>query len=309
MVVFKIEYELKSSLQTPFHADTIFGHIAWAFRYLKGEEALKNWLKESLNNPTLISNAFPVGYMPRPILKPLPFEFFDKNPDNQKYGKKIKKVELVKKDWLVNNQDKLNAAELNEHLLNIVKTKQVFEAKTVLVPHSSYNRQSGRTMDGALYDTEETFNLPGKFWFCFSSETVDQALLDKILDYIAFDGFGADKSVGKGMVGDFKTEKTTLPHPANANAVMSLSNYIPAERNEINGYYQTITKFGKLSGGFASGYNPFKKPVIMFKAGSVIFDKEYHPGKIYGQLQGDVHTNPDIVQYGYVFPWPVFIME
>ena len=47
----------------------------------------------------------------------------------------------------------------------------------------------------------------------------------------------------------------------------------------------------------------------MLKAGSVIFDNEYHVDKIYGRMQNDIHINPDIVQYGYIFPWPVFIME
>lgn len=306
---YKLVFDLRSSIQTPFHADTIFGHIAWAYRYLRGEDELLKWLNKSKTNPTLVSNAFPVGYMPKPVLKPAPLHLFENNPDFQKYTKKIKKIDLIAEDWIAENRKNLNATVLIEHLLKTVKDDSKLEEKSILIPHSSYNRQSGRTLEGFLYDTEETFFQPGKFWFYFSSDTIDSALLEKILEYIALDGFGADKSVGKGMVSDFKIEKVDIQQPAKTNAVMSLSNFIPAKKNEINGYYQTMTKFGKLSAGFGSGYNPFKKPVIMLKAGSVIKDNDFHSGKIYGQLQGDVHTNPDIVQYGYVFPWPVYIAE
>ncbi len=71
MTTYKIQFELKSSIRTPFHADTIFGHLCWAMRLVDGNNQLSNWLKNYAESPTLISNAYKNGRFPRPQLPPL----------------------------------------------------------------------------------------------------------------------------------------------------------------------------------------------------------------------------------------------
>ena len=73
----RVSFELKSSLRTPFQADTIFGHICWAIRHIAGEERLRSFLNAYDGAlPLLISDGFPVldggtesgtYYLPRPL--------------------------------------------------------------------------------------------------------------------------------------------------------------------------------------------------------------------------------------------------
>lgn len=77
----RVSFRLRSSLGTPFQADTIFGHICWAIRHLEGEGELKSFLDAYDNHPPLLlSDGFPfvdvcpdtrVHYLPRPLI-PVP---------------------------------------------------------------------------------------------------------------------------------------------------------------------------------------------------------------------------------------------
>ncbi len=86
MKSYKISIRLVSSVITPFHSDTLWGHICWALRYCYSEMKLIDFLN-SYNNgtpPLIISNAFPKGYLPYPVLLPI---------------KKLKVSELTRKFW------------------------------------------------------------------------------------------------------------------------------------------------------------------------------------------------------------------
>jgi CRISPR-associated protein Csm4 len=70
---FKINMKLLSSIMTPFHSDTLWGHICWALRYTQGEEELLDFLEcyDNGEPPLVISSAFPKGYLPFPVLEPM----------------------------------------------------------------------------------------------------------------------------------------------------------------------------------------------------------------------------------------------
>src|SRR3989339_1107218 len=69
---YRIKIKLKSPIITPFMADTIFGHIAWALRYLYGIDFLNEFLIEYYDTPPLvISNGFPEGFISKPCTNPL----------------------------------------------------------------------------------------------------------------------------------------------------------------------------------------------------------------------------------------------
>ena len=69
----RVSFGLRSSLRTPFQADTIFGHICWAIRHIAGEERLTSFLSAYADGlPLLVSDGFPVldtgvRYLPRPL--------------------------------------------------------------------------------------------------------------------------------------------------------------------------------------------------------------------------------------------------
>jgi len=322
MRTYKITFEIVSSIRTPLHSDTIFGHICWAIRFLYGENMLSKWLKNYGDSPTLITNAFPDGLFPRPVTRPLSFQelakifnFDPNNPDLEILAKlkKVKKIKLIPEDWFWKNRENLSTILLTKMLMENIETKQ-YESESVLIAHNRYNRFTGKVDDGGLFEFEETFykTLDGnnlKFWILINTDTLSTSMLKEIMDYISLNGFGADKSIGKGALKIISVEEHTLPVYVKANAFMSLSNFIPAKKEEINGYYNILIKFGKLGGLYASGYNPFKKPIIMLEAGAVILDSQIDSDKYYGKLQKNVHTDSAIKHYGYAFSIPIYYEE
>ncbi|RKY85082.1 hypothetical protein DRQ09_07770 [candidate division KSB1 bacterium] len=89
---------------------------------------------------------------------------------------------------------------------------------------------------------------------------------------------------------------------------MSLSNFVPSGRDPVEGCYNIITKYGKLGGDYAKSaiedehqLIPFKKPIIMFSAGSFFEVRNNYP-EFFGCLLKDIHKNGKIVHYGLAFP-------
>jgi CRISPR-associated protein Csm4 len=86
MKSYKIAVRLDSSVITPFHSDILWGHICWALRYCYDEQKLTDFLNSynSSAPPLIISNAFPKGFLPYPVLPPM---------------KKLKVCELAETFW------------------------------------------------------------------------------------------------------------------------------------------------------------------------------------------------------------------
>ncbi len=330
MRTYKIQFQLKSSIRTPFHADTIFGHLCWAMRFLEGEEKLKAWLINYEESPTIISNAFEIGKFPRPILPPLSIGTLAKlkgfNPQKLDLKtatilKKMKKITAIDEKWITDHQNSFSNEAMSSYLFDLAEealnnstNKHIRTMQRVAITHNTYDRLNGSVLEGSLYEWEETFYLqadgaPQSFWFLIKTETLDKSEIENLLDFVSKSGYGADKSIGKGQFDIVSVDEHSIPVCSNANAFISLSNFIPAKPEDLNGYYKPITKYGKLGGEWATGRVPFKKPIVMVEAGAVIKDKDYSDSKFYGKLQTKVHRQPEIVQYGYAFPFPICLKE
>ena len=105
-----------------------------------------------------------------------------------------------------------------------------------------------------------------------------------------------------------------LPEADIPNGFLNLSNYYPSDFNHINGYYETIIKFGKLGGDWAQSKELhwpkekatyFKKPIIFIGPGGTFKSKELK--QYYGSLIPKVHIDNRIVQYGLTLPLGVRI--
>ena len=129
-----------------------------------------------------------------------------------------------------------------------------------------------------------------------------------LCDVVARSGYGRDTSSGSGAF-SFELAPFGFPPLPGANAFVSLSNFVPAPHDPTDGWYELMTKFGKLGGDYAVGpgpggvHNPFKKPILMLQAGSIFRDGSVR--EWYGRLVPDVHTDPDIRHYGLCYPLEV----
>lgn len=326
---YTIRLTLKSPIITFFQSDTLFGHICWAIDYLKWDDKkrIENFLtlydKEE-KPPLLISNGLPKDYLPKPIVRPILQKELESifRKENRKVNsykiKTIKKKELIQKDDLLQIikgqiSPKILFQKLSENFEE--EEKKWEKRKKEVIYHNTINRVTNRVTTG-LYEQEETFYAPdfNEFEIYLKTNYFDKDDLERIFEFISIVGFGKDKSTGKGRFEFSIIEGTDLKGSDNPNGFMTLSSYIPHPEAPMKGYYEILLKYGKLGGDFAMGSaevgnNPFKKPLIMFKAGSTFYDHDYNKSKIYGSLLEDIHKDPRIRHYGYAFPLGINMEE
>lgn len=361
---YRINIKLKSSVITPFHSDTLWGHICWALRYTRGEKELLDFLDcyRSGKPPLIISNAFPRGYLPFPVLEPMnktrkgdlinafwePSDFVSgvsalKNILGSRYlskellthlnGKLIsnhsiaealltnpklcpKIIAYLPSDCIAKYRNgKIACSYLSSKIPNYCPPEfknlvASVEGLTDITYHAKIDRLSGTAIDGGLFTTSDNFYSNNEFEsYCKIGTGLSEKILKQCLELINIDGFGRKKSTGKGSV-QCKLEQIDDGFVnADANAFMTLSNYVPGQDDPQKGFYKLITKYGKLGGHFAnssiipdSNPAPFKYPLIMFEPGSVfkMGNKKTHYGRI---VQG-IHfaDNINIVHYGMSYP-------
>ena len=325
MKTYRIKIILKSSLITYLQADTLFGHIMWAIRYIKGNKFLEELLEEYSKTPSfLISDGFKSGYLPRPIVAPIDTQALQeiiKAKKNLKDDKKelvnalieikeLKKVRQIPFSIYEKLSQNYNEEGLYTYLLkdaeNILGLKK--EEEEALITHNTINRVTNSVLEeGGFFQQTERFYKKGYSFdiyikvlnSSFSMEDIKEAL-----EYISQTGFGKDKSTGKGYFQIESLDTVDLDR-FKGNAVMSLSTFIPSGDELKEGYYEVFTKFGKLGGDYAMAskdvyYNPFKKPLIMMKPGSTFYCDSIKP--YFGSLIEDVHSNPKIKHYAFMFP-------
>lgn len=319
-------YELilrpKASFLTPLQADTIFGSICWALRYIEGEEKLKEFLEEYETSPPLIvSNGFPTGFFPKPLTQPFPRKEVVRLVESLygEYSKEnavetIKKLKKIKKEVFVSREVFEKLIDGNSEF-ECLKNRLIGEQRSKIhgadspgrqstdstFYKNSINRLTGKTKEeGGLFTQDETFYSPGSTISIFiKTDRYDKEYIEKIFKFIEYSGFGKRKSTGKGHFVVEKVAEYDFKAPENPNAFVSLSSFVPAAEDPSEGWYDLFVKYGKLGGHYASSGNPFKKPLCMLKAGSVFRDdkvKDY-----YGRLVENIHSDREIRHYGYAF--------
>lgn len=283
---YKINITLKSSVITPFHSDTLWGHICWALRYTQGEEELLDFLKcyDSGNPPLVISNAFPKGYLPFPVLAPLE-KTKQRELINKFWGesklitalselKKLSASQYISKELFKHlNKGTISMYSLLEAILANPKIFPVISAKPPSITyHAKIDRLSGAAIDGGLFTTNDMFYANNEFEaYCKIGHGFSVQKLKQCVEFININGFGKKKSTGKGSIYCTIEVITDDFEIVGANAFMTLSNYVPCQNDSQKGFYKLHTKYGKLGGHFASSSiipgndpTPFKYPIVMF---------------------------------------------
>ncbi|HGJ65137.1 TPA: hypothetical protein ENS27_07075 [bacterium] len=321
MQEYRVAFKLVSSYETPFQADTIFGHICWAIRYLEGESALLEFLSTyEANPPMFVSDGFPLidetYYIPMPTW---PFSVGDiqrlllrLNIDADNLSLKrdfvsafraVTKKSFVDKAVITERSSQFDPVSIIEDCFNLricpksmslrdvntckcqswvecpafetgQQTDIACEAKypsftTVPVAHNVINRWSCASDN--LFVQEEIF--PANRFFILiktDNDVMPKDRLQKIFDFITLYGYGRDKSTGKGAFDELTIESNQTTSVPNADGFINLSSsYVPMAGEMGKGYYNTHIKRGKLGGHYVLQYSPWKRPVLMIKAGSI----------------------------------------
>lgn len=278
---------------TALHADTIFGHLCWVIIREKGDIGLKKVLDSFIKGspPFIISDGYPTGYLP----KPLSVEFSLEEPARKKDAKKIDFVSV----------DDFKAI-LEGDTPELKKTEGL--VRNVLTAHNTISRETHTTpSSGGLYSVEESY-IDNITVYCKAESDEWQNMLVGLFEKLSLSGYGKRKSIGKGqfIVQDV-SGVDIFDGIGDADGFVSLSEFCPDVDDPIEGIYRTFVKYGKLGEEFTFCGNPFKRPLLMFKAGSV-FKTNGFPKPFYGRMvEGVSPAKPEVVQYAYAFAVPIKI--
>jgi len=290
MRTYKIKLSLKSGVITPFHADTLFGHLCWLVAYLEGKGNLEKFLEpfKEGNPPFLISDGFPGNFLPRPLSA----EF---NVEDAELKKEIKKRDFV-------SLADFNRIRETEFLELEAIEPSIYEVTTT---HNSINRLTHTTFaEGGLYNLEEMIVSYISVYLKTVSESWKGRVIE-LIEKLSNVGYGKKKSIGKGQFSVEEVSQFEFDEIENPSGFVTLSNFCPSKGDPSEGLYRIFVKYGKLGEAFTYCGNPFKKPLVMIKTGSV-FKTGTKPKPFYGRVIEDIApAAPSVIQYAYAFAVPI----
>lgn len=291
MNIYKATLNSESTYVTPFQADTLFGHICWIVANREGESGLQQFLEPFKNGdpPFILSDGFPAGFLP----KPLSCDLAADTPLKRKDIKKVQFLSISEFNAVINGQSVTPVAD------NLISYH--------LTAHNTINRITNRPLEpGGLYNVEE-YSIPQIDIYIKAESNTWKNNVVSYIEEISQSGYGGKISRGKGQFSISGIIDYSFPEPDNANGFVALSNFCPSEKDTTEGFYSTFIKYGKLGIQSAGHGNPFKKPLLMVRAGSVFFSKKKHSdfcGRIIAEEIAP--AMPSAVHYAYGFNVPVW---
>jgi CRISPR-associated protein Csm4 len=287
-----------SAFGTPLVGDTLFGQLCWSLRHQLGNARLNALLQGYTSGQpfAVVSDALPANHLPLPSVPSQLWQSSD--PANRKVMKK--------KKWLpVSALDTPFAT-----WQSCAKADAEVACQTVRAqPHNTINRQTGTTGEGQF----APYTMP-QIWFHPAMQfdvyvVLDEARLSLVeltaaLDAMGQTGFGRDASIG---LGKFKLVGAPFvlhwPRLADANSYLTLGHCAPQGLGycPTRSTYQVATRFGRHGDTAVQSGQPFKRPVLLAKAGGVFWPEQIDTSLPFiGQGLGGVSLSmPETVQQGY----------
>ncbi len=315
--IYKLTLKQKTGLLTKLQSDTIFGHFCWRLRESKGENKLAELLEMyAQNNPVFtVSDGILEKenelFFPKPFLQ-TPYEMQAVNKQERiknflelKEQKDKKLITISQLNHYINNRlNEYNESFTDEYHSNLKYPSFTNDVKT----HVPIDRQSLTAMDHMLFSTAPQY----------TDKDTSVAVLIKVINRLYFDdnelgeilrsvfeiGFGKKKSSGYGEfeVNDLELYNK-LKEPADSNGFIVLGNYLPSKSDKIkDAFYDTNVKYGRLGEEYASGLNPFKRPILFLTAGSCFFTNVKKD--FYGRCTKESEiseSNKNVIQNGMPF--------
>ena len=276
----RLTVDPKGVWTTPWQADSLLGALACMWARFHGTTSLKrDFLDPWRENdpPFVLSDAFPEGGLPTPVVMPLLWEW------PQERRKEIKRC-----SWLTHDQFR----EVQQG-----RQPDLPEGAHGSLPsfehHIRLRNSVLRGVPGSKDDVVQLFEVPYSTLSRPSAALVVFArvlhrggleLLLESLEMLGKVGFGADASVGHGA---FRIRSDPIPcreldDVSNADGFVSLSTHQPDPTDPTDGYWRTFIKYGKMAPEF-HGSVVFKRPQVMLEPGSC-FRVNGHPKPFYGTV-------------------------
>lgn len=293
-----------SAFGTPLAGDTLFGQLCWTLRHQLGNERLNALLQGYTQGQpfAVVSDAMPHGHVPLPSV---PSSFWAALPDADR------KV-LKKRRWLPHAALAMPFAIWQENARGDANVAKQTERAQL---HNTINRESGTTGVGqfAPYAMPQIWFQPGiqfDLHVVLDVACLSVAEFTAALDAMGSTGFGRDASIGLGKfkrVGGASAVTWAASSDVTANAYLTLGPCAPQGQGFCakRSFYQVLTRFGRHGDAAVQSSNPFKKPVLLARAGSVLWPEQgaasaHFVGQGLGGIANPIsEAMPGTVQQGY----------
>lgn len=312
-----LRLRLRSPFGSPLLGDTLFGQLCWALRNRDGDAQLQACLQGyTAGRPfAVVSDAMPVGYLPRPAL---PLSLFpevaeaDRKQVKKRVWLPIEALERPMTEWLARCQSEAEVVKASAPA-KPVEASVAHHPQALMTlhpqPHNSINRLTGTTGQGDFVP----YTLMQRWYaedvdLCvrvvFDAERISTETLLTLFDDIGSVGFGRDASIG---LGKFEVEPLQAPWPTQSdpNAFLTLAPCAPQGQGcrADRSYYEVFTRFGRHGDYAVQLGNPFKTPVLMARAGALLAPSALPADPVFGQGVGGngqlSKVIPETVHQGY----------
>lgn len=250
----------ESAWRTPWQSDTLSGLLCGAIARLEGNDLVRREVIDPAlagRPPFVVSDAFPGDRLPVPAFVRL----LDWPPDQRKG---VKRARWVEREAFERIQRGRPATRQD------LTTDSGFHESSQL--HNTIGRTTSTAMDeGGLYSREETHLAAGqdRLTVYVRLDASFRDLFWRAVRELATDGFGADRSAGKGQFRvDGELEPAdSLDRVDAPTGLLALSTFQPATGDPTAGAWDAFTKYGKLGPEFGLE-NVFKRPLVLLKPGA-----------------------------------------
>ncbi|MCS7315150.1 MAG: hypothetical protein RMI94_07305 [Bryobacterales bacterium] len=288
MRYYRVELALESPLSTPLHSGTLFGHLCWAWRERHGEPRLAAWLETLRHAPFLISDGFPSGWLPRPLLEPGPSGGPPADPAQRvqflQEAKRRKQARWIRCSDFLRLRSAFDARELATAEADPPKLEKVSS------PHNRIDRRTGQTLEeGGLFYLEESWpEREATLFDVYVGTELDASQLRELFAHVGACGYGRDATWGRGRFRVLAVEQEDALFAPVGTRRMSLS-HGSLTANMLDARYRTETHLGRLGNLFARCDKPFKYPLLLLQPGATFRPADDGP---FGALLDDVHPSP-----------------
>jgi CRISPR-associated protein Csm4 len=292
MTLYRITFELRSSIVTSLKGDTIWGHIVWGIANHEGDEEVAEFLEQEKADPPVlvVSSAFPAGMLCRALPE----------PRERKEKLDINNYSQIKKE------KKVRYASASDYFTGVEEVSQLKKnpLTSVGVMHNRIDRDTNTVVDDGLYSTEEQW--PGIVdWDVYILSSLKKARVAQLVARAFENGYGADVSIGKGKI-ILKGDPVPVTPKKQGNTYMALGPFVHNPMGGISDLRADIfVRSGKVGGAFSSVFSsPFKKPVVLYDEGAVFTGNR--PLEYAGTLLAEMHgEDPRICQSGFAPVIPI----
>lgn len=301
-MLLRIRLRLVAPLGTPMVSGTLFGHLCWAWLDRHGEKALEEWLDAMARGaraPFLISDAFPAGHLPRPLLPPdIPAQ--DVPLEQARQAKRRRHAMLVRRedflrlrtrpsregDWLA------AVAEPPAHL-------------PVQHAHNTIDRLRATTLEVAgLWFVEDDWGfarVPERD--VYVDTDLDAGEVRALFALVGESGYGRGVTYGRGFFEVVEvSEDRELAQPLDGDDVRLVSlSHGCLSPNMRDARWRRTTHFGRLAaraagrpGADGAPARPWKVPLLLMRPGATFAPADGGP---FGALLDRVHRDLPQVRF------------